>query len=42
VRRLVDDDFNWHDGVLVDPRFAEFGGMPEAEAAPFAPTELSS
>jgi hypothetical protein len=42
VTRLVDDDFNWHDGVLVDLQFAEFGGMPEAEAVTFTPMELNS
>jgi hypothetical protein len=25
VARLVDTDFNWHDGVLVDLQFAKFG-----------------
>jgi hypothetical protein len=42
VTRLVDDDFNWRDGVLVDLQLAEFGGMPDVEAATFTPMELNS
>jgi hypothetical protein len=26
--RLVEHDFSWHDGVLIDMRFAGFGGEP--------------
>jgi hypothetical protein len=28
VTRLAERDFSWHDGVLVDVRFAGFGGEP--------------
>jgi hypothetical protein len=42
---LVNRDFSWHDGVLVDLQFiiivGLFGGIVEAEASIFTLTELT-